>query len=287
MYALCQGPGEGDFFSSGADGMVVLWNLNNPEQGKVVAKVQGSVYALLYIPEKNRLLIAVNQDGFHLLDVESGKEVWQFPTPDLNTYRLVKLGANVVATCSSGVVYQLDLENQTGKKIKVGKQDIRGISLNPLNSEIALGSSDQHIYWLPFSDPNSGVKSWKAHESTVFALQYYPSGHQLVSAGRDAKLNLWAEVNPGKFELEKAVPAHLFGIHDVVLHPSKPILATCSMDKTIKIWDAETLKLLRVLDKARHAGHGHAVNQLLWLKDQEVLLSCSDDRTISAWNIFE
>ena len=253
----------------------------------MVAKVDGSVYALLYFREKNQLLIAVNQDGFHLLDVESGKEAWQFPTPDLNTYRLLNRQADVWATCSLGTIYNLDLANQTAKKIKAGKQDIRSISMNPANPEIALGSSDQHIYWLSLSDPNTGVKSWKAHESTVFALHYYPDGHQLVSAGRDAKLNLWAEVNPGKFELEKSVPAHLFGIHDVVLHPSKPILATCSMDKTIKIWDAETLKLLRVLDKARHAGHGYAVNQLLWLKDQEVLLSCSDDRTISAWNIFE
>jgi len=58
------------------------------------------------------------------------------------------------------------------------------------------------------------------------------------------------------------------------------------MDKTLKIWDAENLKLLRVLDKTRHAGHGHSVNQVLWLGKRELLLSCSDDRTISAWDIY-
>jgi len=45
------------------------------------------------------------------------------------------------------------------------------------------------------------------------------------------------------------------------------------------------LQLLKVIDKARHAGHGTSVNKLLWVQFEDQLLSCSDDRTISQWNI--
>jgi WD40 repeat protein len=55
------------------------------------------------------------------------------------------------------------------------------------------------------------------------------------------------------------------------------------MDKSIKVWDLEELKLLKVIDKARHAGHGTSVNKLLWTPGQ--LLSASDDRSISAWDV--
>jgi WD40 repeat protein len=55
------------------------------------------------------------------------------------------------------------------------------------------------------------------------------------------------------------------------------------MDKSIKVWDLEDLKLLKVIDKARHAGHGTSVNKLFWTTDQ--LFSASDDRSISAWDI--
>jgi WD40 repeat protein len=57
------------------------------------------------------------------------------------------------------------------------------------------------------------------------------------------------------------------------------------MDKSIKVWDMEALKLLKVIDKARHAGHGTSVNKLLWTNYNDQLASASDDRTISIWNI--
>ena len=57
------------------------------------------------------------------------------------------------------------------------------------------------------------------------------------------------------------------------------------MDKAIKVWDAKTFKLLKVIDKARHAGHGTSVNKLLWMNYKDTLVSCSDDRTISLWDI--
>ena len=58
-----------------------------------------------------------------------------------------------------------------------------------------------------------------------------------------------------------------------------------SMDKSIKIWQVPELKLLKVIDKARHAGHGTSVNRSLWFENEGLLVTCSDDRLISVWNI--
>jgi WD40 repeat protein len=57
------------------------------------------------------------------------------------------------------------------------------------------------------------------------------------------------------------------------------------MDKSIKVWDAEEYKLLKVIDKSRHAGHGTSVNKLLWTPFNDQLISASDDRTLSVWQI--
>jgi len=56
------------------------------------------------------------------------------------------------------------------------------------------------------------------------------------------------------------------------------------MDKSVKLWDAETFRLLKVVDRARYAGHGTSVNTVCWLDDQ-TLISGSDDRTISVWAV--
>jgi WD40 repeat protein len=57
------------------------------------------------------------------------------------------------------------------------------------------------------------------------------------------------------------------------------------MDKSLKVWKLDELRLLKVIDRARHAGHGTSVNKVLWTNYENQLVSASDDRTISVWNI--
>jgi WD40 repeat protein len=57
------------------------------------------------------------------------------------------------------------------------------------------------------------------------------------------------------------------------------------MDKSIKIWDAATFRLLKVIDRARHAGHGTSINKLLWTNFNNQLVSAGDDKRISVWDI--
>jgi WD40 repeat protein len=77
----------------------------------------------------------------------------------------------------------------------------------------------------------------------------------------------------------------LFAINDIALSPNGKYFATASMDKSIKIWDTEKMQLLKVIDKARHAGHGTSVNKLWWSSFNNQLISASDDRSISVWEI--
>jgi WD40 repeat protein len=83
----------------------------------------------------------------------------------------------------------------------------------------------------------------------------------------------------------EGVPAHIYSINSVVLSPSGQYLATGSMDKTIKIWEAGSLKLLKVLDFARYGGHKNSINRLLWMSFNDLLVSGSDDKNISVWKI--
>lgn len=286
VYALCEGPTENEFFSSGADGWVVLWNVDEAEQGKLVARMPSSVYALHYFQEHHLILIGVNQDGLHLIDLNSGNDIWNLPCPGVNWFRLEALDENqILASGSKGNLLLFNALTKSVSYLPAQDSDIRALSVNHKDHQVAAGSSDGKIR---IFNSTTGEEStgFVAHTTTVFGLGWFPDGQHFVSCGRDAKLKLWNCESVNQPELEKEIPAHLFGIHDVKVHPSKPILATGSTDKTIKIWDAENLKLLRVLDKSRHAGHGHSINQILWLGKRELLLSCSDDRTISAWDIY-
>jgi WD40 repeat protein len=156
------------------------------------------------------------------------------------------------------------------------------MAINTARGEVAVGYSDHRIRILDL-DTMAVKHAWEAHGNSVFVVRYAPDGHTLVSGSRDARLKAWD--SDSGYSLSHEVVAHLFAINHLDFSPDNKHFVTCSMDKSIKVWDAATFKLLKVIDRARHAGHGTSVNKVLWTPYNDQLLSAGDDRTISVWNI--
>jgi WD40 repeat protein len=167
-------------------------------------------------------------------------------------------------------------------KVKASDQSARTIAIHESRSEIAVGFSDHHIRI--FDLTSLALKQeWLAHTNSVFTLRYSPDGNFLFSGSRDARFKVW-KVSTG-YSMATEVVAHMYAINHIDFSPDGKHFVTCSMDKSIKVWELADLRLLKVIDKSRHAGHGTSVNKLLWTTHRSQLLSASDDRSISAWDI--
>jgi WD40 repeat protein len=126
-------------------------------------------------------------------------------------------------------------------------------------------------------------QEWEAHNNSVFTVQFRNDGNYLLSGSRDAHLKVWDSA--GTYQLRDDIAAHMYTINHIAFSPDGKHFVTCSMDKSIKVWDSNEFKLLKVIDKARHAGHGTSVNKLFWTSFNNQLVSASDDRTLSIWEI--
>ena len=69
-------------------------------------------------------------------------------------------------------------------------------------------------------------------------------------------------------------------VTSVAIGPNGQTLISGSADKTVKIWDLSTGKLLQTL-----AGHSDAVNSVALSPDGRCLASGSSDKTIKTWQI--
>lgn len=282
IYTLANATDGKHFFSAGGDGMVVRWNLNDPENGELIAKVPASIYALHYL-EPGILLVGQNFEGLHAIDVALKKELRSVKLTASYIFDIKVYNNRIYVATGDGTLIMLELESfKILASVKLADKSARTIAVHPGNGNIAVGYSDNFIRVL---DGNSLqlVTETEAHTNSVFTLAFTPDGKYLLSGSRDAHLKIW-DVGQ-QYKLHQSIVAHLYTINDIAIHPEKMLFATCSMDKSIKIWDAEHFRLLKVIDKARHAGHGTSINKVVWPDSSTTLVSCSDDRTIGVWKM--
>ncbi len=283
VYALEHSPNEEEFFSAGGDGIVARWNLANPEIGDLIAKVPNSIYALCYEHTSNTLLIGQNFEGLHRIDLLEKKELQSVKLTQSYIFDIKALEDEIFVACGDGRLVVLDRATFSVKKyIDASNKSARCIALAPQRGELAIGYSDHAIRIFDLTSKQLKYQ-YQAHNNSVFTLAYSPNEQFLLSGSRDAHLKIWD--SDDNYQLHQSIVAHLFAINHITFSPDGHYFATGSMDKAVKIWSSHHFNLLKVIDKARHAGHGTSVNKLLWSKYKQQLLSASDDRLISVWQL--
>jgi WD40 repeat protein len=68
-------------------------------------------------------------------------------------------------------------------------------------------------------------------------------------------------------------------VDDVAFHADGQRVATCSRDKTIRIWDVSTAQEILTLN-----GHTEPVRSIRFLADGQKQISASMDGTIRTWD---
>ncbi len=287
IYKLVPGLKLGHFISGSGDGWIVDWEETTPETGKLIAQSDRQVFSLLAIPEQE-LLLAGNMEGYlnwvDLRNTEASKRTLMHPG---GIFGLARSGDYFYALGGDGVLSKWDLlRRRVVESLRLSTKSLRSFSFHPDDAVLAIGASDGHIYFVDEKEFVLINVIKDAHDKSVFSLAFSYDGGKLLSGGRDALLKCW-HFYAKQPKLETTINAHWFTINAIAFHPKGHIFATASRDKTMKIWETKTLKVLKVLEGVRDGGHVNSVNTLLWIDEGKFLVSAGDDRMIILWELFE
>lgn len=282
VFSLSEGRSPGRILSGAGEGWIVEWDLAAPDLGKVIAQVEGNIFSLHYLAEREQVVAGTMYGGVHWVDLQDPERTLNVAHHKKGVYAMLPLGASLFTGGGDGVLTRWSIaERRTQESLQLSHQSIRSIAYSPERNELAVGASDHHIYLLDASSLTLKQQLENAHDNSVFSVHYSPGGQYLLSGGRDAHLRIWdleQEASPIHH-----IPAHLFTINHILWPPQQDFFFTASRDKTIKVWDGATFELLKVVEGLRDQGHFNSVNRLHWQAGQ--LISASDDRSLILWEL--
>ncbi|KAL9104399.1 MAG: hypothetical protein Q9163_000657 [Psora crenata] len=151
---------------------------------------------------------------------------------------------------------------------------------------ISLSSRNQDpTSWLPRPLPRHSLQS---HRDTINCVAFHPIFSSVASGSDDCTIKIW-DWELG--ELERTIKGHTRAVLDVDYGGPRGgiILASCSSDLTIKLWDpADDYKNIRTL-----LGHDHSVSAIRFIPSGaagapgsgNLLVSASRDKALKIWDV--
>lgn len=140
--------------------------------------------------------------------------------------------------------------------------------------------------------PNVNTTTYKTLSTQLInCVAVHPVLPLVVAGASDGSIIAWNMVHDSLAIPQKIVPAHTRSVTGLrwlpspaALVPNGPqewILASCSLDLSVKIWEGDSLKHVRTL-----SGHEHTVSSVAFLPTNPlVLYSVSRDLSVRVWDV--
>ena len=281
VYALTGSDDNQFFFSGSGDGTVIKWTINSLEKPVATARIDGQIFSMLCLDDKQHLIVGTMSGTIHVIDLNFKKEIHCITFHEESIFDLKRYDNKIFAASKDGSISVWSMADYSLERVvTISTSSLRMIDFNDSEQHAAIASSDNNIYILDLrSYKISSVLTGPSN--SVFSVAFDKLHHKLLAGSRDAMLY---QYELGTMNSHK-INAHLYTINHIQVLGNSKYFATASRDKTIRLWNSDTLELLKVIDKEKYNGHVNSVNRLLWLPSSSYLVSGGDDRTVMVWEI--
>jgi WD40 repeat protein len=279
IYKLIQHPDEQKIISAGGDGWVVEWNKDpKTKDGQLIAQVNEQVFAMACLPDTSILLLGSLQGSVFWVDITKKDSIKNMKFHTKSVYDIIVNDGFAYSVGGDGVLIKWDIYRMEAViSIQLSNQGLRKLAMHPDGKTLAIGSSDNGIYFVNKDSFEVKLRIPRAHDNSVFSLCF--GSDYLLSGSRDALLKKWKLNLPEETKEVKSVNAHWFTINHIEALFPFPFIATASRDKSIRIWTTPDIDPLVTIDYSLGA-HVNSVNSLYFDKHSQILYSAGDDRQI-------
>jgi WD40 repeat protein len=268
---------DGFLYSASSDRYVGRWDLETGEQTSFVVQCTSAPYSLF--AADNYLWIGLSSGDMHIIQLDEKKEVKFIQQHQSGIFHIGAIPNShfVLSSDADGMVHVWHKNDfSLLMSIPFGQGKIRRIVPSEDGKLVFIPTQEGKIHILETNGFNE-IAELDGHKLGSISTHFDSEFSKVYSVGKDGQMKRWSWPE-GK--LEKSLPVHYETIYEI--SELNGLLITASRDKTIKIWNKETLEIQGKIT-VKEKGHTHSINGLIPLENG--FISFSDDKKLKRWSV--
>jgi WD40 repeat protein/tRNA A-37 threonylcarbamoyl transferase component Bud32 len=188
-------------------------------------------------------------------------------------------GKQLASASGDGSIVLWDPEARASSKFRqlTGHAGVvRSLTFNPTGKLLASAGEEGTIQVF---DLNAGgkepIKTFGGDRHAINSLAFSPRSEWLISGGDDGALRIWPL---GSDAAPTVLKGHEYPIADVAVSNDGTRIASASLDKTLRVWDAATHQPIF------SGKHDHWVTAVAFSADGKLAASASWDKIVKVWD---
>ncbi|WP_445175587.1 WD40 domain-containing protein [Microcoleus sp.] len=271
--------------TASTDGTVKLWSVDGTLH-KTLKEGKGVHWAVAFSPDSKLIAVAGektvklwHKDGRFLGEINAHKGI-------INGITWSPDGKIIVTASTDGTVKLWQPDGTLLRTLKLDGSGFWDVVFSPDGEALAAVTSSGTIaIW---KRDGTLLQVIRAHQALTLGLSFSPDGKTLASASTDGTVKLWkldfsstlqGTSVPHSSQLRRTLKGHTQEVVGVSFSPDGEIIATASLDNTVKLWNKNGILLTTL------TGHTGGVREPSFSPDGTFLVSAGLDQTPILWNI--
>jgi len=283
----CRFSHDGNNFASGGhDKNIFIWNTSGECENTMCLKGHQNAVLQLAWHRSNEFLFSASADKTAAVwDMNVGGRIKQIKehTSFVNSVDVSRRGNPILVATGSddGSAKLFDLRQRNSLATFDCTYQVTAVALSDDAMTCYTGGIDNDIKIWDVRQRKQ-IDTFAAHDNTITHLSVSPDGFHLLSNGMDMRIHCW-DLRPRPVNEHTRLLKTFFGAH----HSEEQLLLRCnwsadgkricagSSNQMVYIWDFATQNVLYKLP-----GHNGSVNEVDLHPFENIVLSCSSDRTM-------
>ncbi|MBN2814367.1 MAG: hypothetical protein JXQ80_09835 [Bacteroidales bacterium] len=277
--ALSFVPGSTIFYSSGGDGKILRWDLNGSSRTPRTLINNNFINRSMAISPSGRWLASGTQtSGIQLFNLNTANEaeILQGHKSWVEALAFTTDSKGLFSASTDKTIIYWDLIAGTNSVFAtLPNSTVKCLAVSPAGRYLLGGTNDGRlIRWN--MDTKEETVLFKSDKNTIYAIAVNSSATRIAFVDVSGSLRILDARSGGTL---RTIAAHSARILDVKFSPDDRQIATSSMDKTVKIWDANNLNNRPIIIN-KHTGW---VVSVAFSPNGNYLISSGADMNIYAW----